>query len=163
MSNIFVITFDNEEEAGRVRESLRSLQKQGMLALDDAAVVVKNAEGKVDVKNEMDRGVKVGAVGGSLLGLLIASVFFPVAGLVIGALGGAGVGALAGLGVDRKFVNEVKESLQPGTSALFVIVRSSNRDAAMAALRPYQGTVYHSSLDPEDEKLLRDVLSKRIE
>ncbi len=161
MSNLVVITFDNAEEAGKVRESLRSLEKHGMLSLDDSAVVVKDAEGKVHVKNETDRGVAVGALGGGALGLLIASVFFPVAGIVIGALGGALVGKMADLGVDQKFVKEVGEALQPDTSAIFVMSRESNPDAVVAALRPYKGTLYQTSLPTEAEEELRRILAKR--
>lgn len=163
MSNLVVITFDNMEEAGKVRESIRQQEKGGRISLDDSAVVVKDEDGKVHVKNQMDRGVKIGAVGGGLLGLLLAGIFFPVAGIVVGVLGGMGVGALADLGIQKKFVKEVSEGIEDGTSAIFLIVRDSDPNAALAALRPYKGTIYQTSLDPDDEETLRHTLSKRIE
>ena len=162
MSNLVVVTFDNPEEAGQVLHTLRSAQSQDFVHLDDSAVVVKDEEGKIHVKNEMDRGVKIGAVGGGLLGLLLASIFFPVAGLVVGAIAGGLVGAAANIGLDRKFVKEVGEDLGPNTSALFFIVRDGNPDIAVAALKPYKGTVRHTSFPPEDEQELRRILSKRI-
>src|SRR3712207_474105 len=112
MSNLIVVTFDNRDEAGKVRATLRGLENSGQLRLDDAAVIVKGADGKLHVDNEIDRGVKLGALGGGLLGLLL-SVFFPVAGLVIGAAGGALAGRMADLGIDQKFVADVSASLQP--------------------------------------------------
>ena len=136
MSNLVVITFDNEEEAGKVRETLKS--QSANISLDDSAVVVKDAEGEVHVKNEVDRGVAVGAVGGGALGLLIGGLLFPIGGLVLGALAGALVGKMLDMGVDKKFVEDVSEHLQPGTSALFVIVREANPNVALAALRPYK-------------------------
>ncbi len=36
MSNLVVITFENEEEAGKVREAVRKLQNQSLLKLDDS-------------------------------------------------------------------------------------------------------------------------------
>ena len=162
MSYLVVITFENEEEAGKVRETLRSAQRSDYLSLDDSAVVVKDEEGKIHVKNEMDRGVKTGALGGGLLGLVIGSIIFPVAGTIIGALGGALVGKSADLGIEQKFVKEVGEDLQPGTSAIFFVVRGADPDVAMAALRPYQGKVRQTSLPPEAEEELRRILKKRI-
>jgi uncharacterized membrane protein len=162
MSNLIVVTFDDPEEAGKVLKSLRSVQKEGYLSLDDSAVVVKDEDGKVHVKNEMDRGVKIGALGGGALGLLIGSVFFPIAGLVIGALAGGLVGKSVDLGVDQKFVKEVSKDIQPGSSALFFIVRDAEPDVAVAALRPYKGTVRHTTFPPEAEEELRRILKKRI-
>jgi uncharacterized membrane protein len=159
MSNLIVITFDNEDEAGKVREALK--EQAANINLDDSAVVVKDAEGEVHVKNEVDRGVAVGAVGGGALGLLIGGLLFPIGGLVLGALGGALVGKMLDMGVDKKFVDDVSEHLQPGTSALFVIVREANPNVALAALRPYKGKVIQTSLPPEAEAELRRILSER--
>ncbi len=163
MSNLVVITFDSADEAGQVRDALRSAQKSGGLSLDDSAVVVKDADGKIHVKNEVDRGVKIGAIGGGFLGLLLAGIFFPFAGIIVGALGGAAVGALADLGISKKFVKQVGDELGPENSALFVIVRDNvNPDMVAAALRPYKGTLYQTSFGTQAEENLRDVLSKRI-
>jgi uncharacterized membrane protein len=150
------------EEAGQVRKALSSAQKQNLISLDDSAVVVKDESGKVSVKNELDRGVKVGATAGGLLGLFIGFLLMgPLATTLIGAVGGAAVGSLTDMGVQRKFVKEVSEALKPGTSALFIIVREANANAALAALKPYQGEVYHTSLPSETEESLRRVLKER--
>jgi uncharacterized membrane protein len=162
MSHLVVITFDNPEEAGKVRETLRSAERADYLSLDDSAVVVKDEDGKIHVKDELDRGVKIGAVGGGLLGLLIGGIFFPVAGLLVGALAGGLLGSTVDLGVQKKFVKQVEEELKPGTSAIFFIVREANPDVAIAALKPYKGNVYHTSFPPEAEDELRRILSKRI-
>ena len=159
MSNLVVVVFDDMEEAGKVREALKEHSDQ--ISLDDSAVVVRDEEGKIHVKNEVDRGVAVGALGGGALGLLIGGLLFPVGGLVLGALGGALVGKMADKGVDQKFVDQVGEHLQPGNSALFVIVREANPAVARAVLQPYKGTVLQTSLPPEAEEELRRALSKR--
>ena len=162
MSHLVVVSFDNAEEAGKVRETLRSAEKSDYLSLDDSAVIVKDEEGKIHVKNEMDRGVKIGAVGGGLLGLLLAGIFFPVGGLLVGAALGGLIGKSVDLGIDQKFVKEVADDLEPNTSAIFFIVREANPDVAVAALKPYKGTVRHTSFPPEAEEELRRILKKRI-
>ena len=81
---------------------------------------------------------------------------------LLGALAGAALGKLAETGVDKKFIKEVEEALEPNSSALFVISREGDPDVALAALRPYKGTVYHSSLDPEAEAELRRILDQEM-
>src|SRR5215203_3033627 len=116
MSDLIVISFDSVATAEEVRGKVRGLQKQGLIALTDAAVISKDADGKIVVHNEVSRETKVGAGVGALMGALL-TVVFP-AGLLIGAVGGAAVGALVGNGVDKKFVEDVQNSLAPGSSAL---------------------------------------------
>ncbi len=69
MSQLIVIKFDDAEQAGKVREALRAQEKQGLIKMEDAEVIVQDAEGKIERKGETDRGVKIGAVGGGLFGL----------------------------------------------------------------------------------------------
>ena len=161
MSNLVVLTFEDMVQAGQALEALKKAQSGDYLHLDDAAVVVKDESGKVEIKNQLDKGVKWGAVGGGFLGLLIAGIFFPLAGLAIGAAGGALVGKSMNLGVDGKFVKDVTETLKPGTSALFVVTSKSNPDVAIGALRPFKGTVYQTTLPTEAVESLRDALKKK--
>jgi uncharacterized membrane protein len=67
------------------------------------------------------------------------------------------------LGIEKKFIKQVRDGLQPGTSAIFLLVREANPNATMAALKPFKGEVYHTSLPNEANETLRNVLSKRIE
>ena len=160
MSELLVLTFDDTEQAVAALEALKKAGSSGYLKIDDAAVIVKDESGKIDVKNQTDTGTKWGAVGGGLIGLILASVFFPLAGLAIGAIGGALVGKSLNLGVDKKFVQDVTESLKPGSSALFVI-GSGNPDLIMAALRPFQGTIYQTTLPTEVVDELHEVLKSK--
>jgi uncharacterized membrane protein len=163
MSDLIVITFDNVDEAAKVRESLRSIEREGLLRLDDSAIIVREEDGKVHVKDELDRGVKVGAVGGGLLGLFIGFMFFPLGAIVLGILGGGLIGASTDIGISKKFIKEVTESLEPGTSAIFFVVRDGNPNAIVGVLRPYKGEIYQDTLTSEDEETLRRILSKRLE
>jgi uncharacterized membrane protein len=160
MSELVVLTFDDTEQAGQALEALKIARSSGQLKIDDAAVIVKDESGKIDIKNQLDTGTKWGAVGGGLIGLMLASIFFPLAGLAIGAIGGALVGKSLNLGVDKKFVKDVTETLKPGMSALFVI-GSGNPDVVIAALRPFQGTIYQTTLPTEAVEELHAALKKK--
>ena len=157
MNNLIVIIFDNVEDAKKLRAELRRLEHEGLLALNDAAVVEKFPDGKVHIHDELDTGVKVGMVTGGLLGLLL-SFMFPIVGLVIGVAGGALVGKLMDMGVDKNFIKDVTEALEPGHSALFLVVNDANVDAVLAAVRPYRGQLYQTTLPTELEQELRKAL-----
>ena len=47
MSNLIVLAFDTGNDAEQMRDDLMRLQKVHIIGLDDAAVAVRNKEGKV--------------------------------------------------------------------------------------------------------------------
>jgi uncharacterized membrane protein len=157
-SSLIVLAFDTMDEAEQVHEALVKGKKEGLVTIEDAAVVVKDAEGKVHVKNQASRTTWAATGVGGALGLLIGSIFFPIGGLVLGLAGGALVGRLMDLGVDGKFVKDVGEQIKPGTSALFVLVKGENPAAEVAILRPYKGHVLQTTLDSDAEQAIRDAL-----
>jgi uncharacterized membrane protein len=162
MSNLVVIAFDDADEAAKVRADLKKLEHMGRLSLDDSAVIVKDEDGQIHVKNEIDQGVKTGVAGGGFLGLMVGFWFGgPIFSMLLGAVGGALVGSSLDMGIRKDFVKEVSSALQSGSSALFVIVRESDPATALAALRPYQGTIIQTTLSTEAEESLRAALAKK--
>ncbi len=160
MSHLVVLTFDDTEQAGQALEALKQTQRSGALQIDDAAVIVKQESGKVEIQNQLDTSIKRGAIGGGLVGLLVASVFFPLAGLAIGTISGALICKALGLGVDKKFAMDVSETLKPGSSALFMLGSHGNPDAVIAALSPFQGNIYQTTLPTEAVNALHAALKK---
>lgn len=155
---LVVLTFDDMDTAEKVHQSLVSAKKQGLVQIDDAAVVVKDEEGKVKVDNQVARGTWISTAVGGGLGLLIGAIFFPIGGLVLGLAGGALVAKAMDLGVDGKFVDEVSEKIQPGTSALFIMAEDANTAAILAVLREYEGHVLQTTLDTEAEEAIKKAL-----
>jgi len=155
MGDLVVIAFDHEDDARRALAEMRVLEGHGVLQLTDTAVVAKDADGAVHVKNELSSGTETGAAVGGAIGLL-TSFLFPVVGTAVGAAAGAYVGnQIAGDSVDEGFVKDVGKALQPGTSALFLMIRRSDAAALRAALEPYEGRVYQTTLS-EDLKASLD-------
>jgi uncharacterized membrane protein len=75
---------------------------------------------------------------------------------------GAGMGALMGKfaksNIDKEFRDQVRDMVQPGTSALFLMLEKATPDKAVEAMSKYGGTVLKTSLSKEDEKELQDAL-----
>jgi uncharacterized membrane protein len=103
--------------------------------------------------------VGTGATYGMLWGLLFGVLFFiPVFGMAVGAGLGALMGKLQKSGVSREFQQQVRDMLQPGTSALFLIIEKVTPDKAVEALSQFGGTVLKSSLSKETEAELQAAL-----
>ena len=100
-----------------------------------------------------------GATWGMFWGLLFGLLFFiPVFGMAIGAGLGALMGKVTKSGIDKQFQDQVRGMLQPGTSALFLMVEKVTPDKAVEAMSKYGGTVLKTSLSKEGEQELQDAL-----
>jgi len=157
MSEFLVIIFDTAEQALQARQGLKSLEKEGQVKLDDAAVVTRTADGKVTVKNQLDSGVAMGALGGSMIGLLLAGVFFPLAGLMAGAALGGVIGHFFHKDVDQAFVKEVTNKIEPGKSALFLMI-NQGVGMVIAVMEPYKGEVLQTTLTTDEVNALKSAL-----
>jgi uncharacterized membrane protein len=155
MSEMIVFAFKSETGAEEMRDALIRMQKEMLIKLDDAAVVVRKKDGKVKVKQAVSL-VGAGALGGSFWGLLIGLLFWvPWVGLAIGAATGAVSGALTDIGIDNGFIKEVGSTIEPGHSALFLLVREMKEDRVLGYLTQFGATVLRTSLSTEDEAKLR--------
>jgi uncharacterized membrane protein len=151
MSTLAVFTFRDETGADQMRDKLVGLQRWQLISLADAAVVVRRQDGKVKVKQAVSL-VGAGALGGAFWGMFIGLLFYaPWLGLAIGALGGA----LSDTGVDDKFINEVVAKVEPGHSALFLLVNSWTEDKVMDEIKDFDAEVLQTSLSKEDEAKLK--------
>jgi uncharacterized membrane protein len=156
MSEMIVFAFDNESTAAEMRDKLQSLQKQQLISLQDAAVVVRKQDGKVKVKQAVSL-VGAGAMGGAFWGMLIGLLFWaPWLGLAIGAAAGALGGKLSDYGIDDTFIKEVGETIEPGHSALFLLVDDVTPDKVLDEVKQYNPTVLRTSLSNEDEQKLKE-------
>jgi uncharacterized membrane protein len=84
---------------------------------------------------------------------------FPLAGLAMGAAGGAAVGAMLDQGVDRNFRKQVTEELKPGESALFLVFDQMH-PTVLQALHPYHARVVQTTLDSDLEARLRRAVNE---
>jgi len=159
MSDLIVVAFPTETKAEEVRQKLLAMQKEYLIELSDAVVAVKDANGHIKL-NQMINTTAVGAVSGTFWGALIGLIFLmPLAGAAIGAASGAIGGALTDVGLDDKWMKETAAAIQPGTAALFVLVRKVTADKMLEGLKGEGGTVLKTSLDHTKEEALRAALA----
>ena len=160
MSSLIAVGFKDEFTADAVILELQKLQQEHLIDLEDAAVVIRNKEGKVKIKQTQEL-TATGALSGGFWGLLFGFIFFnPLLGWAVGALAGAVSGALTDIGIDDNFIRDVGSTITPGTSAIFVLVRQATADKVLEDLSKFEGTVLKTSLSKDDEAKLQAILTK---
>jgi uncharacterized membrane protein len=168
MAELIVIGFDDPQEADRVLSKLNQLQREYLIDLEDSVVAIRQPNGKVNLKqsvNMVGAGAASGGISGVLWGTLVGLLFLnPVAGMAIGGVIGLGTGALSGslvdYGINDSFIEELSNSLQPNTSALFILVRRAQPEKVLAELSGVHGRIIRTSLSAEQEARLQAALSE---
>lgn len=153
------VIFDSTGGAAAALASMHDLESGAYVHIEDTAVVVKDADGKTHVNNEVSRGAKraglLGGGGGLLAGFLLGG---PIGGLAVGLIGGGLAARLGHMGIDKEFIKQVETDMAPGSSALFLLSRADSRDMIIASMAPFEGTIYHTNLPPEAEAQLAEYL-----
>jgi uncharacterized membrane protein len=158
MSNLIVIGYDDQFKAEETRLKVMKLQRDYLIDLEDAVVAVKEKNGKVKLHQIHDM-TTAGAASGGLWGALIGMLFLnPLLGAVMGAGAGALSGSLSDVGINDNFMKDIASNFQPGTSALFVLVRKATSDKVLEELKGAGGKILQTSLSEEGEARLQAAL-----
>ena len=121
---LIVAAFKDEAAAKEALKALKEAKKNGLIKIENAAVLRKDEKGKLHVKETHDmgggKGAALGGVGGAAVGLIAgAALAGPV---VFGALVGGLVAKLRDSGFSNQRLETLGESLQPGSSAIVAVV-----------------------------------------
>lgn len=74
----------------------------------------------------------------------------------MGAAAGALGGSLRGAGIGDAFIQEVRDEVTPGTSALFVTTSDGDVERVRDAFLAHHPTLLHTNLTPEQDAALRE-------
>jgi uncharacterized membrane protein len=158
MSDLIVIGYPDEATAEAAADEARRLARDLIIEPDAIAAIVRDKEGKLHVHTQ-HHAVGAGATWGLFWGMLFGLLFFvPFFGMAIGAGMGALMGKITKSGINKEFQDQVRDMLQPGTSALFLMVEKVTPDKAVEAMSRYGGTVLKTSLSKEGEQELQEAL-----
>lgn len=160
MATLVAIAYPDQGTAEEARQTVQQLESDLIIQADQVAAIARDREGKYHVHTSHGgASAGAGAWWGGFWGLLFGLLFFiPIAGLAFGAGMGALFGHFGEKGIDKAFQEQVRDYVQPGTSALFMVIEQMTEDKAVAALQQYGGTVIRTSLSEEDTKKLQDAL-----
>jgi uncharacterized membrane protein len=155
---MLIAVFETETKAYEGLSALKDLHKNGDITLYAAAVIHKNQNGQIQVKESADQGpigTGVGLLTGSLIGLLGGPV-----GLAIGAFTGTMAGLIYDVNVDdvnTTFANDVSEALSKGKTAVVCEMEETWTVPVDTKLEALDGLVFRRfRYEVEDEQINRE-------
>jgi len=165
MERILAIVFNDEAKAYEGSHALKQLDAEGSIAVHAAAVIKKNADGTVTLKED-EEGFPIRAVAGTAVGAVIGLLEGPI-GLAVGAVAGTLAGSIGDLhvaGVDAEFVDEVAATLAAGRCAVIADVSEEWITPVDTRMEALGGTVLRKARRlVEDEERAKDVAALRVE
>jgi uncharacterized membrane protein len=155
MTTFSVWKFDEPAGADEALRILDRASHDGIVkVLDHAVVRWPEGEDKPETKVGHDDKKRGGAWGG-LLGVVIGMLFFvPVIGGLVGAAIGAAAKAAQGTGITKEQLAKIRETIVPGTSALFVVTEEGDLDRLGERFHGMKWTLISSNLTEEERQMV---------
>ena len=160
MTTLTVLKFSSADGAEQTLDKIKSLQKQQLITLQDAAIVTW-PKGKDKPKTkQLVNLAGLGALDGAFWGMLFGLIFFvPFFGMAIGAAMGALSGKFADYGIDDEFIKKTREQVTEGTSALFLMTSGAVMDKVVDEFKGVDFELIASNLTKEQEDELRQAFA----
>ena len=156
MATLSVLRFPTADGAQKMESTLLELQKQHLIDIQDAAIVTWPPGAKKPKTEQLHsltgQGALIGAFWGMLFGLLF---FIPFFGLAVGAAMGALTGKFNDYGIDDNFIQQTREKVTEGTSALFLLTSGAVQDKVVEAMKGQTFEILSTNLPKEKEDELR--------
>jgi uncharacterized membrane protein len=159
---VLVATYPDEATAQEDYQVVKDAHAAGLVGSYDAAVVTKDASGKVR-ENKDETATRHGAWWGVAAGAALG-VIFPPSVLGAAAVGGA-VGGVSGhlaRGMSRSEAKELGDFIDPGQAGLIIVGESKVEDAIKHDVtRAEKQTAKELDVDPKDiDKTLKETVKE---
>jgi uncharacterized membrane protein len=155
MTTFTVWKFDDPAGAERAVNLLRDAQADGLVKIDDHAIVSWPAGAAQPNTKHGHEETWHGVAWGSLWGILIGTLFFIP---VVGGLAGAALGALAKVtedaGITKEQLETIRDEITEGTSALFLVTEQGDLDRLGDRMRMHSKLLATNLTDAERSLLL---------
>jgi uncharacterized membrane protein len=165
MNKLIVTVFNDEKSAYDGVAALNQLHSEGSLTLYATAVIAKDANGAISVRQQADQG-PLGTVLGLTTGSLVGLIGGPV-GMVAGGAAGTLLGSLydiAEIGISGDFWSEALQRLSPGKVGVIAEVDEDWVTPLDTRMESLGGVVFRRSrAEFVDEQIERDIAADKAE
>lgn len=146
--NVIVVGFADDDRAYEAMTTLNELASQGQIGLAEAAVVIRDEDGHIDIKDQVASDSWAGTASGGLVGLLLGILAGPL-GILLGGATGLAVGSLfdlADVEDTDSALTEVSKTVKVGRTSLLAQVEEQSPEVIDAAMARLSGTVVRRSV-----------------
>jgi uncharacterized membrane protein len=157
--NVVVITFgedpENDKNAYQALTDLKQLDSQDQIRIAGAAVITRDAEGRVEAKSEVGNDPYVGTASGGIIGLLLGIIGGPL-GMLLGGTYGALVGSLFDIDdveTTESVLAEISKQVQPNRTAVLVQVTEQSPEVIDSAMARLGGAVMRRPVVHVEEEI----------
>ena len=151
---LIVLGFDSPLKAQEALLAATRLQTEGDILLHDAVFVTKDEDGSTRVTETVDETPGDAALNGSFWGMLFGTLLAGPVGTVVGGAVSAGASALMAklidIGVSDATVKKLRETIQPGTTALALLMSHIHAEKLVAELHRFAGATLVATDLPEE-------------
>ena len=151
-TKLIVASFENEKVADQALQDLKLDKRGRLIEFKDVAIVNRDEENKIHIKETADFGGGKGAVYGGIVGAIVGLIAGPI-GAAIGGAAGAVVGGITAkkidAGIPDERLTEIGAALQPGTSVILAVVEQRWFEDVYMRLEEAGGNVLSETLNDE--------------
>lgn len=153
MPELLVAAFGDVHKAEEVRLDLLKMEKAHLADLEEAVVLLRTRKGRVKLHHMSHptlSGAMAGGLVGALMGVILLNPAFSVLGFVEGSAIGAATRFTDHVGIEKEFLKQLADHLQPNTSALCMLVEG-NLDKVLEELDKFGAKIFRSSMLHKDK------------
>jgi uncharacterized membrane protein len=155
MNTVTALKFNTPEGAEKALGVIRSLQKEHLITLHDAAIVTWPVGKKRPKTRQLVDLPSAGALSGMFWGTLFGLIFLnPLFGMVTGTVFGAIGGAMRDYGIDDDFIGWIRKQVTEGTSALFLMTSDAVQDRVIERVKDLKFEIIATNLSNEQKQKL---------
>jgi uncharacterized membrane protein len=141
--NVIAVSFAEDSRAYEALTTLKELGAQGQINVEQVAVVSRDDDGRIEVKDQVGDESLAGTASGGLVGVLVGILGGPF-GVLLGGATGLFVGSLFDLADAEEsdsVLTEISKTAQVGHTALLAHVIEPSAEVVDAAMAKLSGTV----------------------
>jgi uncharacterized membrane protein len=152
--DVIAAVYATQEQADTILDTLQKMHRASTITLADAALVTKDGEGKIHVKETREVTTKKGAKRGAIVTGIIGLIYPPslIASVVAGGAIGGAWGKIRDSGIKTGELKGIGTDLEPGKVAVVALAEPEWVPAIEQAMQAWDGQLVKHGFSAEESE-----------